>query len=181
MSVNLLRNSKVFFTTNVELTDPNRGKINLGSHTQNTTFEIQVLDDLSFNQTTAVETIAVNEAGTTPIRGQRQFNTALNPVDFNFSTYLRPAKVGTIGGTVTKISAVTTTGYVSAGTPATAFASWDTAVDTWDATKQATYNAFDGVTAGQAISTNFGPNTTVEVALQNPNGKPLILVPIFGT
>jgi len=181
MSVNLLRNSKVFFTTNVELTDPNRGKINLGSHTQNTTFEIQVLDDLSFNQTTAVETIAVNEAGTTPIRGQRQFNTALNPVDFNFSTYLRPAKVGTIGGTVTKISAVTTTGYVSAGTPATAFASWDTAVDSWDATKQATYNAFDGVTAGQAISTNFGPNTTVEVALQNPNGKPLILAPIFGT
>lgn len=181
MSVNLLRNSKVFFTTNVELTDPNRGKINLGSHTQNTTFEIQVLDDLSFNQTTAVETIAVNEAGTTPIRGQRQFNTALNPVDFNFSTYLRPAKVGTIGGTVTKISAVTTTGYVSAGTPATAFASWDTSVDSWDATKQATYNAFDGVTAGQAISTNFGPNTTVEVALQNPNGKPLILAPIFGT
>ena len=181
MSVNLLRNSKVFFTTNVELTDPNRGKINLGGHTQNTTFEIQVLDDLSFNQTTAVETIAVNEAGTTPIRGQRQFNTALNPVDFNFSTYLRPAKVGTIGGVVTKISAVTTTGYVSAGTPATAFASWDTAVDTWDATKQATYNAFDGVTAGQAISANFGPNTTVEVALQNTNGKPLILAPIFGT
>ena len=181
MSVNLLRNSKVFFTTNVELTDPNRGKINLGGHTQNTTFEIQVLDDLSFNQTTAVETIAVNEAGTTPIRGQRQFNTALNPVDFNFSTYLRPAKVGTIGGVVTKISASTTTGYVSAGTPATAFASWDTAVDTWDATKQATYNAFDGVTAGQAISANFGPNTTVEVALQNTNGKPLILAPIFGT
>ena len=181
MSVNLLRNSKVFFTTHVDLDDPNRGRIKPAGHTPATTFEIQVLDDLSFNQTTAVETIAVNEAGTTPIRGQRQFNTALNPVDFNFSTYLRPAKVGTIGGVVTKISASTTTGYVSAGTPATAFASWDTAVDTWDATKQATYNAFDGVTPGQAISANFGPNTTVEVALQNTNGKPLILAPIFGT
>lgn len=183
MSVNLLRNSKVFFTTHVDLDDPNRGRIKPAGHTKDTTFEIQVLDDLSFNQTTAVETIAVNEAGTTPIRGQRQFNTALNPVDFNFSTYLRPAKVGTIGGTVTQIRAVTTIGYssVAGSTPVLNFAPWDTVVDTWDSTKQATYNAFDGLAPNQAISASFGPNTTVEVALQDPNGKPLILAPIFGT
>jgi hypothetical protein len=92
MSINLLRNSKVFFTTNVDTAAPNLGRVKASGHTINTTFEIQVLDDLSFSQTTAVETIAVNETGETPIRGQRTFNTALNPVDFNFTTYVRPRK-----------------------------------------------------------------------------------------
>ena len=95
MSINLLRNSKVYFTTNIKTTDPDRGRIIEGigtdpDHTSSTTFEIQVLDDLTFSQTTAVETISVNETGTTPIRGQRTFNTALNPVDFSFTCYMRP-------------------------------------------------------------------------------------------
>lgn len=97
MSINLLRNSKVYFTTNVEATAPNIGKIKpngftvgLGTPSTANTWEIQVLDDLSFSQTTAVETIGVNETGLAPIRGQRTFNTALNPVDFNFTTYMRP-------------------------------------------------------------------------------------------
>jgi len=104
MSINLLRNSKVYFTTNVDTAAPNIGKILTGvgalaDHTSSTTFEIQVLDDLSFSQTTAVETIAVNETGSAPIRGQRTFNTALNPVDFNFTTYMRP-----YDNTTTKVS-----------------------------------------------------------------------------
>ena len=95
MSINLLRNSKVYFTTNIKTTDPDRGRILTGAgadpdHSTSTTFEIQVLDDLTFSQTTAVETISVNETGDTPIRGQRTFNTALNPVDFSFTTYMRP-------------------------------------------------------------------------------------------
>lgn len=92
MSVNLLRNSKVYFTTNVDNAAPNIGKIlttGFDGSVPNC-WEIQVLDDLSFSQTTAVETIAVNETGASPIRGQRTFNTALNPVDFNFTTYMRP-------------------------------------------------------------------------------------------
>jgi hypothetical protein len=32
-----------------------------------------------------------NEAGSTPVRGQRAFNTSLAPVDFSFSSYLRPS------------------------------------------------------------------------------------------
>ena len=98
MSVNLLRNSKVYFTTNVDTIAPNIGKIlttGFDSATPNV-WEIQVLDDLSFSQTTAVETIAVNETGAAPIRGQRTFNTALNPVDFNFTTYMRPYDNATI-------------------------------------------------------------------------------------
>ena len=99
MSVNLLRNSRVFFTTNVSTTAPNIGKVNTGAgasgddataHTNEITFEIQTLDDLTFSQTTATETIAVNETGDAPIRGQRTFNTAVNPVEWSFTTYLRP-------------------------------------------------------------------------------------------
>jgi hypothetical protein len=93
MPLNLVRNSKVFFTTNVDTT----GKIN-ASTTQAfsaaNTIEIQVLDGFSFSQNTNQETVTISEAGTTPARGQRSFNTSLAPVDFSFSTYLRPGSTG---------------------------------------------------------------------------------------
>ena len=123
MSINLLRNSKVYFTTNVGTADPNVGVINYDSAfsaASVNTWEIQVLDDLSFNQTTAVETIAVNETGTAPIRGQRSFNTALNPVDFNFTTYMRP-KDQNIGGAITGISVTFNGTAIGTGNPATSY------------------------------------------------------------
>ena len=86
---NLIRNSKVFFTTNVSATT---GLIDLGaSHTSANTFELQVLDGFSFNQATNADTITLSEAGATPVRGQRSFNTSLSNVEFSFSTYMRPA------------------------------------------------------------------------------------------
>jgi hypothetical protein len=90
MALNLVRNSRVFFTTNVNSTT---GVVADGSHTTGTTFEIQVLDGFSFSQNTNSEAITVSEAGTNPVRGQRSFNTSLAPVDFSFSTYIRPEKV----------------------------------------------------------------------------------------
>ena len=102
MGVNLLRNARVFFTTNV---NADTGKINTtaSSGTSSNTFEIQVLDGFSFSQGTTAETVTLNEAGATPVRGQRSFNTALDPVDFSFSTYLRPCDSNetTTGGFVT--------------------------------------------------------------------------------
>jgi hypothetical protein len=102
MGVNLLRNARVFFTTNV---NADTGKINTtaSSGTSSNTFEIQVLDGFSFSQGTTAETVTLNEAGSTPVRGQRSFNTALDPVDFSFSTYLRPCDSNetTTGGFVT--------------------------------------------------------------------------------
>lgn len=87
MAVNLLRNTKVFFTTNVTST----GAVDTSTaFTALNTFEIQVLDGFSFSQNTTTETITLNEAGSTPSRGQRAFNTALDPVEFTFSTYMRP-------------------------------------------------------------------------------------------
>lgn len=90
MAYNLARNSRVFFTTNVNTATG--AVVTDGSVAFSTTncFEIQVLDGFSFSQGTANTTIAINEAGSTPIRGQRAFNTALNPVDISFSTYIRP-------------------------------------------------------------------------------------------
>ena len=89
---NLVRNSKVFFTTNVNaatgvvaegaLTTLNA----LGVGTQ----EVAVMNGFSFSQNTDSQTITVSEGGNIPTRGQRAFNVGLQPVDFSFSTYIRP-------------------------------------------------------------------------------------------
>lgn len=92
-TLNLVRNSRVFFTTNV---NTNTGVVNATGNTTANTFELQVLDGFSFTQGTTQTTIQVMEASNTPTRGQRAFNTALNPVDFSFSTYIRPNGTGPI-------------------------------------------------------------------------------------
>ncbi len=83
---NLIRDARVFFTTNLD----SAGEINTTGFTDSNTYELQVLDGLSFSQNTTTETVQLNEAGADPTRGQRVFNTALDPVDFSFSTYIRP-------------------------------------------------------------------------------------------
>ena len=92
MSFNLIRNSRVFFTTNV---NAETGVVAATGFLPANTREIQVLDGFSFTQNTTAETVTLNEAGAAPVRGQRSFNTALEPVDFSMSTYMRPADGGT--------------------------------------------------------------------------------------
>lgn len=84
---NLLRNARAFFTTNVNATT---GAVLTSGFTTTNTYEIQVLDGLSFSQATTEEVVTINEAGSAPSRGQRSFNTALDPVEFSMSTYIRP-------------------------------------------------------------------------------------------
>lgn len=86
MALNLIRNSRVFFTTNVN----SEGAVLATGFTALNTREIQVLDGFSFSQNTSTETVTLNEAGEAPVRGQRSFNTALEPVDWSISTYIRP-------------------------------------------------------------------------------------------
>lgn len=86
MALNLVRNSKAFFTTNV---DPTTGKIPNGGFGERNTFEIPILDGYSFSQTTNAETVTISESGATPVRGQNSFNTSLAPADFSFSTYIK--------------------------------------------------------------------------------------------
>jgi hypothetical protein len=82
----------MFFTTNVGAAD---GVVAATGFLPTNTFEIQVQDGFSFSQNTSSETVTLSEGGATPVRGQRSFNTALEPVDFSFSTYIRPADGGT--------------------------------------------------------------------------------------
>jgi hypothetical protein len=91
MSFNLIRNSRVFFTTNV---NAETGVVDATGFLPTNTREIQVLDGFSFTQNTTAETVTLTEAGAAPVRGQRSFNTALEPVDFSMSTYMRPADGG---------------------------------------------------------------------------------------
>jgi hypothetical protein len=87
MAVNLSRNTKVFFTT---FNADNLATDTLAGHTPANTFEIQVLAGYSFTQNTEQQTITLSEAGTAPVRGERSFNSKLNPVDWSLSTYIRP-------------------------------------------------------------------------------------------
>lgn len=134
MALNLIRNARMFFTTNVDATT---GVIPSSGFTNANTFEIQVLDGLSFSQATTTETITVNEAGTAPIRGQRQFNTALDPAEITFSTYIRPYKLNETG----------------------ALPAWSASFAKIDANGSNT-TLGDG-TGNTAIGTAYGPNTFI--------------------
>lgn len=84
---NLVRNSRVFFSTNVA---PGTGLLAASGYTAANTQEIQVLDGFSFSQASNADTVNISEAGDTPVRGQRSFNSSLANVEFSFSTYIRP-------------------------------------------------------------------------------------------
>jgi hypothetical protein len=168
MSINLLRNSKVFFTTHVSTDAATRGEILLSGFNSSNTFEIQVLDDLSFSQTTAVETIGINETGDAPKRGQRSFNTALNPVDFNFTTYMRPYQGSALSGTITAITATYNSPGASAGnySAGAAFPPHNSTQDQFNAS-----TTFTNV---------FGPNTVITVEAP-AGGTAAVIAPVFGT
>jgi len=82
MSFNLQRDAKVYVS-----------EVATGFTSANT-FEVRPMSGFSFNQTTTTQDISVDEAGATPSRGSKRFNTALNPTDLSFSTYIRPYKAG---------------------------------------------------------------------------------------
>ena len=91
MALNLVRNSKVYFTSNVN----SAGVVQASGFDATNTQEIQVLDGFTFSQNTNADVVTISEAGVAPVRGQRSFNTSLAPVDFSISTYIRPANATT--------------------------------------------------------------------------------------
>jgi hypothetical protein len=72
-----------------------------GSPGDNSTWEIPVLAGFSFGQTTNSTEVTVSEAGAISRRARVMFNDSLAPVEFSFSTYLRP----TAGTSPTKVVA----------------------------------------------------------------------------
>lgn len=121
---NLVRNTRVFFTSNVGLLGGVANAVLATGMLPANTVELQVLDGFSFSQGTQTANIQLNEAGQTPVRGQRTFNTSLDPVDFSFSTYIRPTITSTKATAEEKVlwnalmsdTAIDTTGITIGGT-----------------------------------------------------------------
>ena len=149
MPVNLSRNTRVFFTTR-DRTVPDA----LTGFTSSDTFELKVLDGYTFNQTTEQQTITLSEAGTSPVRGSRSFNSVINPVDWSISTYIRPYLSTTVqaperylwnaimGSAPFAATSTATTGTTKAGT--------GTVTDPYLVTVTAT-NAFTNAEVGDAV------------------------------
>ena len=55
-----------------------------------TVWEVPVLDGFSFTQATNSSEIVLNEAGVASRRARLLFNDSLAPVEWSFSTYVRP-------------------------------------------------------------------------------------------
>jgi len=169
MSFNLIRNSRMFFTTNV---DPSSGVVATSGFTSNNTYEIQVLDGFSFSQNTTADVVTLNEAGATPVRGQRSFNTALDPVDFTFSTYIRPAdsSTTTAGGFNAGVLTVPTPTSMSANVAnvTLAFSVKDSAANvSTPATKVLNYTLSRGATANANVITSGASNVASYFTITN--------------
>jgi hypothetical protein len=168
MSFNLLRNSRVFFTTNVGTSGSQIGVVQAAGFNSTNTREIQVLDGFGFSQNTTSETVTLSETGAVPVRGQRTFNTQLDPVDFNMTTYIRPFK-DTSGGTVTGFTWGATTGAVTAGSGGST-----TLLSAYPA------NIVTASAATQAFGTDFGTNTFIYATSAPAGGRTATFAPIFG-
>lgn len=61
-----------------------------GNSTNANTFRIGVLDGYSFSQANTSTDVTLTEAGTSPVRGSKRFNDALDAGEWSFQTYVRP-------------------------------------------------------------------------------------------
>lgn len=112
MALNLLRNARVFVSTDSAGT----------ALTKSNTWEIPILGDFSFSQNNETQDITVNEAGASPVRGAARFNTMLNPVEWSMSSYMRPYKNN--GGTARSLDRILWHGLLSDNAVAWNSAPW---------------------------------------------------------
>jgi hypothetical protein len=106
-SLNLQRNSEVFFST-VDLL----GGGDMTSMTPTNTWKLEVLAGFAATSSAATQDITSLESGITPDRSQQRFNTAVNPADWNLQVYLRPTGVETGSAANTSGAGTTNTGNV---------------------------------------------------------------------
>jgi hypothetical protein len=94
-ALNLQRNSEVYMST-VDLA----GGGTSDNMTPTNTWRVEVLAGYAASQASATQDITSLESGLSPDRSTQRFNTAINPTEWNFQTYLRPTGViNTSGGT----------------------------------------------------------------------------------
>lgn len=80
MAFSLSRNAKLYVSTSQTI----------AAMTNANTWEVPILDGFNFTANTATQEIEISEAGTTPVRGQQVFTTAIEPVDWSLQAYMRP-------------------------------------------------------------------------------------------
>ena len=106
-SLNLQRNSEVFMST-IDLIN---GAAVTAMKPSNT-WKLEVLAGFAVTSSAATQDITSLESGTNPDRSQQRFNTAINPVDWNFQVYLRPTDVNTGASAGGSAAGTTQTGNV---------------------------------------------------------------------
>jgi len=104
-SLNLQRNSEVFFST----VDINSGAVAVAM-TPGNTWKLEVLAGFAATSTSATQDITSLESGLNPDRSQQRFNTAINPVDWNIQVYIRPT-----GANIVAAKDTTTAGTNNSG------------------------------------------------------------------
>jgi hypothetical protein len=95
MAFSLSRNAKLYISTSQTI----------AGILDSNTWEVPVLDGFSFSANTATQEIEISEAGTTPVRGQQIFTTAIEPVDWSMQAYIRP-RFDTIDSTVDAVERI---------------------------------------------------------------------------
>jgi len=168
-SLNLQRNSEVFYST-VDLIN---GAAVTAMNNENT-WKLEVLAGFAVTSTSATQDITSLESGITPDRSQQRFNTAINPVDWNFQVYLRPTGVNS-GGAASGTSAGTNqTGNVL---PLADWYMWQALVSNTSPSSGTTYQSVwksTGGNAGRLLTTNnaatsgsHSSRTNFSTALEN--------------
>lgn len=90
-ALNLQRNSEVYMST-VDLAGGGTS-----SHmTPSNTWRVEVLAGYAVSQSASTQDITSLESGLTPDRSTQRFNTAINPTEWSFQTYVRPTGVTSI-------------------------------------------------------------------------------------
>lgn len=92
--LNLQRNSEIFFST-VNLYDGGA----VTAMTPSNTWKVEILAGYAASQSAATQDINSLESGTSPDRSSQRFKTSLNPVDWNFQSYIRPTGIEDVTGT----------------------------------------------------------------------------------
>jgi hypothetical protein len=98
-SLNLQRNSEVYVST-VSLA----AGANPSTMTPSNTWKVEVLAGFAMSSSAATQDITAMESGTNPDRSQTRFLTSVNPVEWNFQTYLRPTGASELGGAVNALN-----------------------------------------------------------------------------
>jgi len=88
-SLQLQRNTKIFYST-IDINNSGGTPPAISNITPSNTWEIEVLAGYAASQAAATQDIQSFESGSAPDRSTTRFNTSINPVDWNFTSYLRP-------------------------------------------------------------------------------------------